>query len=200
MALVYRHRRLDTNEVFYVGISKNYKRPYDDGRFRNKIWNRIVKKTDYSIEIISQNISYEDALELEIFLISLYGKINNKTGTLSNITNGGEGTLGLTPWNKGTKGLVKPNKGNFKKGHTLGLGRKLTDEQKQRISESTKGRKLTEEHINKIKKSNYKMCLDLHTGIYYDSLKQGCDSVNIRPNIECIRILRKSKNQRFIYV
>lgn len=24
---------------------------------------------------------------------------------------------GKTPWNKGTKGLIKPNKGNFKKGH-----------------------------------------------------------------------------------
>jgi hypothetical protein len=200
MALVYRHRRLDTNKIFYVGISKDNYRPYSDGRYRNKIWNRIVQKTDYVVEIIENNISYEDAIELEIFLISLYGKLFNKTGILANLTDGGEGTLGYESWCKGTKGLVKPNKGSFKKGHKLGLGRKLSDEHKKIISENTKGRKLSEKHKVLLKESCNKICLDLYTGIYYDSLIEGCEAVNIRPNTESTRISRKSKLQRFLYV
>ena len=64
--VVYRHIRNDTNNVFYIGIG-NEKRPYrKDGR--NKHWNNIVNKTDYSIEILCKNISVSDAKELEIFL------------------------------------------------------------------------------------------------------------------------------------
>ena len=200
MALVYRHRRLDTNKIFYVGISKDDKRPYSDGRYRNKIWNKIVKKTDYIVEIIANNISYEDALELEIFLISLYGKISENNGVLSNLTDGGEGTLGFASWCKGTKGLVKANKGSFQKGHKLGLGRKVSEETKKIMSKSHKGKKLSEQHKLLLKKSTNKMCLDLYTGIYYDSLTKGCEAVNIRPNTELTRISRKSKLQRFLYV
>jgi hypothetical protein len=195
MALVYRHRRLDNNKIFYVGISKEKYRPYSDGRYRNKIWNRIVNKTDYIVEIILDNISYEDAIELEIFLIYLYGKISNKTGTLSNLTDGGEGTLGLKPWCTGTKGLVKPNKGSFKKGNNGWLGKKWTEEQKKKQSIRMKGKK---------PKCNppdlRKICLDTYTGIFYNSLDEGCNAVNIRPNTESTRISRKSKLQRFIYV
>lgn len=200
MALVYRHRRLDTNNIFYVGISKDKRRPYADGRYRNKIWNRIVSKTNYNVEIIADNISYEDAIELEIFLISIYGKLSNNTGTLSNLTDGGEGTLGIKSWCSGTKGLVKPNKGSFKKGHKLGLGRKLSEAHKKIIGDSTRGRKLSQKQIELIKESTNKICLDLQTGIYYKSLTEGCNAVNIRPNTEATRISRKSKLQRFIYV
>jgi hypothetical protein len=195
MALVYRHRRLDNNNIFYVGISKDKYRPYADGRYRNKVWNRIVKKTDYIVEIILDNISYEDAIELEIFLIYLYGKISNKTGTLSNLTDGGEGTLGLKPWCTGTKGLVKPNKGSFKKGNNGWLGKKWTEEQKKKQSIRMKGKK------PKCNPPDFrKICLDTYTGIFYNSLDEGCNAVNIRTNTESTRISRKSKLQRFIYV
>jgi hypothetical protein len=201
MALVYRHRRLDTNKIFYIGISKDNIRPYSDGRYRNEIWNRIVKKTDYIVEIIANDISYEDAIELEIFLISLYGKLCNKTGILSNLTDGGEGTLGHKSWCKGTKGLVKPNKGSFQKGSkSWNKGMTMSDEHKKIISEANKGRKLSKEHKILLKKSTNKICLDLYTGIYYDSLIDGCEAVNIRPNTESTRISRKSKLQRFLYV
>lgn len=85
---VYRHRRLDTNQIFYVGIG-NIKRPYIKSN-RNKYWKNIVNKVDYKIEILQENLSKEEACELEIFLISLYGRINNNTGILVNMTNGGE--------------------------------------------------------------------------------------------------------------
>ena len=200
MALVYRHRRLDSGKIFYVGISKDKRRPYVGGRYRNKIWNRIVSKTDYDVEILISEISYEDAIDLEVFLISIYGKLSNNTGTLSNLTDGGEGTLGIKSWCAGTKGICKANSGSFKKGHKLGIGRKLSEEHRKKISDNKRGKKLSKKTIELIREHTKKMCLDLYTGIYYESLNDGCASVNIRTNTEATRISRKSKLQRFIYV
>ena len=46
-AYVYTHTRLDTNEVFYVGIGTqdNYKRA-SRSHNRTNYWNNIVKKVD----------------------------------------------------------------------------------------------------------------------------------------------------------
>lgn len=89
---IYRHIRLDNNQVFYIGMSKTNRRPYD--KRRNNIWNKITLKSEYIVEIIQNNLSWEDACELEEFLVSLYGRIDLKTGTLANLTNGGDGVIG----------------------------------------------------------------------------------------------------------
>jgi len=73
MAIVYRHRRLDINEIFYIGIGKEEKRAFNK-KDRSLWWKRITDKTDYSVEIITKDLIWEDAKELEIFLISLYGR------------------------------------------------------------------------------------------------------------------------------
>ena len=80
---VYRHRRLDTFEIFYVGISK-IKNRCRNRSTRNKIWKDIINKTKYSVEIIQENLSHSDACELEIFLVQSYGRINLKTGIIYN--------------------------------------------------------------------------------------------------------------------
>ena len=51
---LYRHIRLDKNEVFYVGIgtkrnNNDYSRAYSK-LLRNKWWNNIINKTSYRIE------------------------------------------------------------------------------------------------------------------------------------------------------
>ena len=66
--LVYRHRRLDTFEIFYIGIG-SIKRAYLK-HGRNKHWNNIVNKTNYQVEIIAENLDWETACELEILLIT----------------------------------------------------------------------------------------------------------------------------------
>ena len=43
MAVVYRHIRLDKNEVFYIGIGKTERRAFRKD-FRNKYWASISKK------------------------------------------------------------------------------------------------------------------------------------------------------------
>lgn len=91
MAYVYQHIRLDTNSVFYIGIGlgPDYRRAYKKHN-RNPLWNNIVKKTEYKVEILHDNISWEEACQLEKEYILRYGKLTNG-GILSNFTDGGEG-------------------------------------------------------------------------------------------------------------
>lgn len=100
---VYIHRRPDTNAIFYVGRGQIYndrstypRRAHSEHK-RNEIWKRIVKKNNgiFLVEIDYWYFVLEEALEKEIELIKFYGKIIDKTGTLSNITDGGDGAIGL---------------------------------------------------------------------------------------------------------
>ena len=95
MAYVYQHIRLDTNEIFYIGIGSDlkYKRAYTKHK-RNIHWNCIVNMTNYSVEIIEDGIEWEDACKKERFWINHYGRHNLGTGQLCNMTDGGEGTIG----------------------------------------------------------------------------------------------------------
>lgn len=90
----YLHTRLDTNEVFYVGIgkSKNYKRAYSKYN-RNKYWKNIINVTKYKIEIVFESDSYDEVKQKEIELIKFYGRKDLGLGKLCNLTDGGEGTV-----------------------------------------------------------------------------------------------------------
>jgi hypothetical protein len=88
---LYRHIK-PNGETFYIGISSNLKRPYEK-LTRNALWKKIVNKYGYEVQIIKQNSSKEEIYELEKILVSWYGRIDLKTGTLANMTDGGEGVL-----------------------------------------------------------------------------------------------------------
>lgn len=122
---VYRYIRLDKNEPFYIGISykeDDFKRAYDvHERRRNKIFKDIIKKSPYEIEILFTNLTWEQACEKEKEFIKLYGRKNIKTGTLANMTDGGDGSTGVV----------------------------LTDEQRKARSIQSKGLKRTEESRRK---------------------------------------------------
>lgn len=97
---VYRHIRKDKNIIFYIGIGKirtdklattfkmQHYRAYSK-QGRNPIWKRIAAKSEYKVEIIITGISFDEAKNLEIKLISKYGKLKEK-GLLANISDGGE--------------------------------------------------------------------------------------------------------------
>ena len=56
MAVVYRHIRLDKNVPFYIGIGNSkYRATKKDSR--NEIWQNIVSKTNYKVEIICSTYS-----------------------------------------------------------------------------------------------------------------------------------------------
>jgi hypothetical protein len=93
MPIVYGHIRKDTNDIFYIGIGKTKKRAYS--KFgRNSHWQNIVKKVGYKVEILFENIDWESACQIEIQLIKKFGRIDLNTGSLVNMTDGGQGSKG----------------------------------------------------------------------------------------------------------
>jgi hypothetical protein len=93
MAYVYRHIRLDKNEPFYIGIGEKEKRAYSIYD-RSALWKKIVKKSNYEVEILFYDLTWEKACEKEKEFIKLYGRIDLKNGCLANLTDGGEGATG----------------------------------------------------------------------------------------------------------
>ena len=98
--LIYRHRRKDNNQVFYIGCSGNNERPFDFVR-RTNAWLDVFNSTDVSVEIIEQGLEKEDALELERIIINSYDNLVNMYGN------------GYTSWNDGKK-LSKEHKARLK--------------------------------------------------------------------------------------
>ena len=90
---LYLHVKSESKEVFYVGIG-NDKRPYVKGKSRSKLWRNVVNKYGYEVIILSDNLTWKQACELEIYLIKYYGRRDLGEGTLVNMTDGGEGTVG----------------------------------------------------------------------------------------------------------
>jgi predicted GIY-YIG superfamily endonuclease len=167
MAIVYRHIRKDKNEPFYIGIANDKYRPYRI-HGRNNIWKKIVSKSDYEVEILFDDISREEACEKEKEFISLYGRINNSTGILSNLTDGGDGTVGykytkiqkenMAKSHKGMLGLTH-NEETISKMKITHTGVSFTDERKEKIRLSKLGKSVnkgvskSEEHKRKIAES-----------------------------------------------
>lgn len=92
---LYQYVRLDKNEVFYVGIGTRYKSKTDFTRAtmshrHNSICVAIINKTDYRIEIIAESDNNAEIRQQEMDLVTKYGRIDLKTGSLANMTNGGE--------------------------------------------------------------------------------------------------------------
>lgn len=94
MAYVYRHIRLDKNEPFYIGIGSddNYNRAKTSTR-RNKHWLNISKFW-FEVDILFDNLTWNEACEKEKEFIALYGRSDLGKGVLCNLTNGGDGVLG----------------------------------------------------------------------------------------------------------
>ena len=98
MYYTYIHTRKDTNKIFYVGKGKG-NRAYVAKR--NKHWNAIVDKHGFNVCILAHWTTEQQALDHEKFLIQCFLDLGY---VLANKTLGGEGTSGLTPWNKGITG------------------------------------------------------------------------------------------------
>ena len=153
---VYRHIRPDKDEVFYIGKAvSGSKRPYNSGcSRRSDFWKKIVDKNNgkYGVEIIMDNLTEEEAFLKEIEFIELYGRKDLGTGTLCNMTYGGEGPSGRKHSEESKLKMSESHKGKVlsevtkSKLSEAAKGRVLTKEWKDKISNSQKGKKLTDEH------------------------------------------------------
>jgi hypothetical protein len=103
---VYTHTRLDTEEIFYVGIGKRekrynkstgktkYARAYAKSK-RSNFWKQITAKTDFKVNIVFETTSEADVKFKEQELITYYGRrCCDDKGSLVNFTSGGDRTDG----------------------------------------------------------------------------------------------------------
>jgi len=144
MAYVYRHIRLDKNIPFYIGIGsdENFYRATNKAH-RNKIWKHIVAKTEYEVDIIFDNITWDEAKIKEIEFIKLYGRINLHTGYLANMTDGGDGTVGR----------FVPDEVR-EKYRQISTGRKKSNEEIEKIRKASTGKKMSDESKGKLRVIN----------------------------------------------
>lgn len=88
---VYVHKRKTNGEIFYVGKGVQERwRKLD----RNYRWKNIANKYGVVCEIVANSLTNEEACILEKKLINFYGRLDCGTGTLANLTDGGEGVVG----------------------------------------------------------------------------------------------------------
>lgn len=204
--VVYRHLK-PCGEVFYIGIG-SVRRAYRKVG-RNSYWRNIVNKYGYEVQILKEDLSWEDACELECVLIDYYGRRDLGTGTLVNMTNGGEGLQGYKSNKKGVprtpeeieaikKGMPnKPlteeqrlkqiqntgrgvNHPNYGKGHLM-LGRKHSEETKAKMSGKT--------------------IICTETGMKWYTIKSCAEYNNINPNTLKNYLSGRCKNKTtFIYL
>lgn len=164
---IYRHVRLDKNEVFYIGkgttddrkkTNYSYYSRANETRGRSLWWKNIAKK-GYRVDILieSENESY--ILDKEIELISLYGRRNLGHGTLVNLTDGGEGTSGniLSDEQRLKRSIrlkgVRPSDLCFERSREFRKSYIVSDETRKKLSISHKGRKHSDEAKKKISES-----------------------------------------------
>jgi len=144
-ACVYFHINSDTKEVFYVGIG-NIKRPYQKSH-RSTFWKNYTNKYKYEVQIVHTDVTWEEACEKEIEYISEFGRRDLDTGSLVNMTNGGEGRTGFK-WSDEQKEEISKRMSLSNKGRTL------SESTKDKIRTSSIGRVVLEETRIKIKTSN----------------------------------------------
>ena len=202
MAYLYRHIRLDKNEPFYIGIGSDlhYKRAYQT-KSRNKHWHNIVSKTEYDIEILIDNITWEEACKKEVEFIKLYGRKDLNSGILTNLTDGGEGTINVIV-NESTRNLIGIKSRNLIR----------TENHCNNISKAKKGKQFSEDHKKKLsmarkgltaeKVHNSVLVLNATTGIFYYSINEAAKSQNVNPATlrEKLRGISKINNSNFIIV
>lgn len=187
MAYIYKHINPVTEKPFYIGIGKspNYKRAHSKCN-RNKIWHSIVNKYGYNVEILFDNLTWEEACLIEINLIKQIGRMDLRSGTLCNLTDGGEGSSGILFTDESRLKMSAAKKGKYCGFNSWNYGIKRTNSQKEKYSILRKGtvhsdytkQKMA---INKIGSKNpmSKIVLDMVTGIFYDCLIEAALSIDI---------------------
>lgn len=195
---VYMHRKASNGEPFYIGKTKRHKcgefsRVYLKGR--NKIWNNIERKHGFVAEIIAHCINDVEAQRLEMELIKGIGRLNLGTGTLTNLTDGGDGHAGIiaskilrvkrsknasAPRSESWKISIRASRKNGGNGGTVKKGDKLPSYWKKAISKSKIGAKNI--FYNKPTPIS-KRVVNLKTGVIYGSIMRAAIAEGIPTSI-----------------
>lgn len=177
---LYQHIRLDTNEVFYVGIGTKRRRDKNNSYeransmfSRSKFWRAIVGKTGFKVEILLESNDYQWISDKEVEFIKRIGRRNLGLGTLCNLTDGGSGiknpseearmAMGSAMRGKHHSEETKKKIGIYSKGKPNvmknikgkshpNFGKRRTEEVVRRQSERLKGKKRSEKEKQSLRK------------------------------------------------
>ena len=149
MYYVYSYLRED-NSPYYIGKGK-------EGRAFTKGCKEIKPPKDKTkIKIIKENLTEQDAFDLEILYILMFGRKDLDTGILRNKTDGGDGASGtiVSPETRRKrsermKGVKRPQ-WIYDKIAASNRGKKASPETREKISAAGKNRKCSEEHKRKV--------------------------------------------------
>lgn len=130
---VYVHRRLSDNKPFYVGKGKGNRAYKKSGR--NIKWLRTVSKHGYSVEIVFDSLTEDEAFQCEKDTITEFKYFGYN---LCNMTDGGEG--------RSDSKVSEETKAKLSKIH---LGKPKTPEAIEKTRLGSLGIKRTPEHILK---------------------------------------------------
>ena len=218
---IYRHIRLDINQPFYIGVgtkrdknfnlhTSEYGRAFTKSS-RSSYWGNIVAKTDYEVEILLESDDYDFIKQKEIEFIALYKRTDCCQGVLVNLTDGGEGTLGREPWNKGFnmwEDKQHPNKGkklsketcdkkseSMKKSDKSLKGKKLPEWWCEKISEAVKGENNSMYAKTGELHPNSKKVINIETKEIYNSATEASKDYNLDVKALSLKLLWKVGNE-----
>lgn len=125
----------------YIGQTNSIKKRWFPSAYKhNTVFYKAILK--YGWDNIHHEVLYDDLTKKEVNQLEIkYIRYYKNLGISYNITDGGEGKLGVVPWHKGTKGLM-PTPWNKGKHHS--------QQTKDKISKTKKGVKYgkqSPEHI-----------------------------------------------------
>lgn len=131
--------------IFYVYVYlREDGSPYYVGKGKGVRWRRkhnVEVPPEERVLFFITDTTDEWACYVEMWLIDYWGRLNDGTGILENLTDGGETTTGNIPTEETKRKISQSLK-----------GQRLSEEHKRKIGESGKGRKHKPESIQKMKK------------------------------------------------
>lgn len=186
---IYAHIRNDNGEIFYIGKGMGKRAKALDGR--NPLWQNVVKKAGgYKVEIIATCNTEKYAFLLEKILIKHYGRRDNGTGILVNMTDGGEGVSGAIvggetrkklsilaskprseAWIKSIR-IARKNGGN---GGVVKKGDRLSEEWKNKIAISKLGEKNPMFGKTGIESPSARQVVDIENHLKYGSVSEAAE-------------------------
>jgi hypothetical protein len=159
---VYGHYKIGEDNIpFYIGFGRG--RRAKSKEKRNKHWHSVVDKYGYQVKLLCEQITKNEAKQLEVQLIGMFGRSDIGKGPLVNKTNGGDSSNGKkfekghVTWNKGIP-LAEDAKRKMIKTKTgqpsLLKGKKrppFTEAWKNQMSDSAKKKVFTDAHKQALK-------------------------------------------------
>jgi len=121
---------------FYIGIGSIRRSKRKSGRnlYCTRKRAKAERENCFEIRILFKNLTWQEACEIEQSLICLYGRSDNGTGILTNMTDGGDGAIGQRKTKETIKKARKSQQRYFRQNDCYWKGKKHTNETKAKIA------------------------------------------------------------------